>query len=80
MKEELSLIRSIIANYPFISMDIEFPTVLVPFAITSPTSFVFNYQNLKCNVDIVKLIQLGLTLFDSSGHLPLFGSPPRPFI
>ncbi|PKU59806.1 probable CCR4-associated factor 1 homolog 7 [Dendrobium catenatum] len=80
LEDELSLICSIIADYPFVSMDTEFPAVLVPSAVTSLNSFVFKYQNLKRNVDVLKLIQLGLTFFDSSGHLPHFGSPPRPCI
>ena len=28
------------------------------------------YQLMKCNVDQLKLIQLGITLFDGSGTLP----------
>ncbi|KAH0453754.1 hypothetical protein IEQ34_018078 [Dendrobium chrysotoxum] len=81
LEEELSLIRSIVADYPFVSMDTEFPGVAVLPVVNSPTSLTeFNYQTLQLNVNILKLIQLGLTFFDSSGHLPLFGSPPRPCI
>ncbi|KAI0497051.1 hypothetical protein KFK09_023379 [Dendrobium nobile] len=80
LEEELSLIRSIIADYPFISMNTKFPAFLIPSVVTSPTSFVFNYQNIKSNIDAIKLIQLGLTFFNSSGHLPHFGSPPHPCI
>ncbi|KAI0497049.1 hypothetical protein KFK09_023377 [Dendrobium nobile] len=81
LAEELSLIISIVADYPFVSMDTEFPGVAVLPVVTSPTSLTeFNYQTLQLNVNILKLIQLGLTFFDSSGHLPSFGSPPRPCI
>ncbi|KAI0497048.1 hypothetical protein KFK09_023376 [Dendrobium nobile] len=81
LEEELSLIRSIVADYPFVSMDTEFPGVAILPVVTSPNSITkFNYQTLQLNVNILKLIQLGLTFFDSSGHLPSFGSPPRPRI
>ena len=30
----------------------------------------YKYQLVKCNVDRLKLIQLGITLFDGSGELP----------
>ncbi|KAL0910614.1 hypothetical protein M5K25_021614 [Dendrobium thyrsiflorum] len=81
LEEELSLIRSIVADYPFVSMDTEFPGVVVIPVANSPTSLTeFNYQTLKLNVNLLKLIQLGLTFFNSSGQLPQFGSPPRPCI
>ncbi|KAI0497050.1 hypothetical protein KFK09_023378 [Dendrobium nobile] len=81
LEEELSLIRSIVADHPFVSIDTEFPGVVVIPVINSLTSLTeFNYQTLQLNVNILKLIQLGLTFFDSSGHLPLLGSPPHPCI
>jgi len=33
----------------------------------------FLYQTLRCNVDMLKLIQLGLTFTDSNGNLPFIG-------
>ena len=30
----------------------------------------YQYQLLRCNVDLLKIIQLGLTFMDSRGHMP----------
>jgi CCR4-NOT transcription complex subunit 7/8 len=30
----------------------------------------YQYQLLRCNVDLLKIIQLGLTFLDSRGHMP----------
>merc|ERR1712123_416171 len=51
-------------------MDTEFPgTVAKPVGNFS-TMDEYKYQLVKCNVDLLKLIQLGITLFDGSGNLP----------
>lgn len=34
----------------------------------------YHYQTLRCNVDLLKIIQLGITLFSADGDLP----PPHP--
>ncbi|KAL5053024.1 hypothetical protein RYX36_033706 [Vicia faba] len=67
LEDEFNLIRQVIHQHPFISMDTEFPG-----EIHSSPKIV--YSCLKANVDALKLIQIGLTLSDSSGNLPDFGS------
>lgn len=79
LESEFELIRGVVDKYSFISMDTEFPGV-----IFKPEKASFGYRKkplpsdhykfLKRNVDVLKLIQLGLTLSDENGNLPDLGS------
>jgi CCR4-NOT transcription complex subunit 7/8 len=68
LEHEMSLIRDIVEEYPYIAMDTEFPGVVArPIGnFKSPTEY--HYQTLRCNVDLLKIIQLGLTFTDSEGR------------
>ncbi|ESW23854.1 hypothetical protein PHAVU_004G081600 [Phaseolus vulgaris] len=73
---EFELIRSIIALYPFISMDTEFPGVIFQShpGFQHPQN---NYAVMKANIDGMHLIQVGLTFSDSHDNLPTFGTSNR---
>ncbi|KAJ7971633.1 Ribonuclease [Quillaja saponaria] len=78
LESEFELIRSVIDSYPLISMDTEFPGVVVRpeavdpnFDYRQPTA---HYAVLKANVDRLNLIQIGITLADDKGNLPNLGS------
>jgi len=60
--EELSKIQDLIHEYPFISMDTEFPGVVV-----KPVGDIedYVYQTIRLNVDLLKIIQFGITLSDA---------------
>ncbi|KAI9480178.1 CCR4-NOT core DEDD RNase subunit [Coemansia sp. RSA 989] len=70
LEEEFALIRKLIDKYNYISMDTEFPGVVArPIGTFSCTSD-YHYQLLRCNVDLLNIIQLGITLMDSAGNPP----------
>ncbi|KAI9114235.1 hypothetical protein K1719_014885 [Acacia pycnantha] len=73
---KLPLIHSVIPYFSFASFDTEFPsTIITPnvdkhfYSMLSPTT---NYSFMKMNVDVLNIIQFGLTLSDSNGNLPQF--------
>jgi len=49
--------------------DTEFPGVVAKISgDIKPADY--QYQNLKCNVDLLKIIQLGFTFMDDKGNVP----------
>lgn len=65
--QELEKIKELIPVYNYIAMDTEFPGIVeVPRTRTDD----YEYQLVKINVDELKLIQLGITLFDKFGQTP----------
>ncbi|KAK1408687.1 hypothetical protein QVD17_40674 [Tagetes erecta] len=70
LHSEFNLIRSIIDQYPFISMDTEFPGVVYRHSSHLHRRPSENYALLKSNVDVLNIIQIGLTFSDEFGNLP----------
>lgn len=50
--------------------DTEFPGVVARPIGTFKTSSDYHYQTMRCNVDLLKIIQLGITLANDEGQLP----------
>eukprot|EP00271_Cylindrocystis_brebissonii_P011505 TRINITY_DN29346_c0_g1_i1.p1 TRINITY_DN29346_c0_g1~~TRINITY_DN29346_c0_g1_i1.p1 ORF type:complete len:271 (+),score=44.85 TRINITY_DN29346_c0_g1_i1:384-1196(+) len=71
--QEVELIRDIVDDYPLVAMDTEFPGVVVRPIGAFKTSRELHYQTMRANVDMLKLIQLGLTFTDENGALPKIG-------
>lgn len=68
LEDEFIRIRSIVQKYPCIGMDTEFPGVVARPRGEFRSASEYQYQLLRCNVDMLKIIQLGLTFFDQEGN------------
>jgi len=67
VEEEMATIRELIETHPYVAMDTEFPGVVAR-PVSETYSPDFHYKSLKCNVDLLKIIQLGLTFADEDGN------------
>lgn len=74
LDEEFELIRKIVDDYPYVAMDTEFPGIVCRPVGNFRNSYDYHYQTLRDNVDVLKLIQLGLTFSDEEGNLPTCGT------
>ncbi|KAJ6945498.1 CCR4-associated factor 1 [Populus alba x Populus x berolinensis] len=74
LEEEFAHIREIVDDFPYIAMDTEFPGIVLRPVGNFKNSNDYHYQTLKDNVDMLKLIQLGLTFSDEQGNLPTCGT------
>merc|ERR1711915_30041 len=62
--------RKLIKTYKFLAMDTEFPGVVAKPIGNFPSQSTFIYQQLRCNVDLLKIIQIGITFCDHEGNSP----------
>ncbi|KAJ2006676.1 CCR4-NOT core DEDD RNase subunit [Coemansia thaxteri] len=70
LEDEFANIRRLIDRYHYVAMDTEFPGVVArPIGTFSSTSD-YHYQLLRCNADVLNIIQLGITLMDENGTPP----------
>jgi len=70
LEEEMAIIRDVIEEYQYIAMDTEFPGIVARPIGSFRSTADYHYQTLRCNVDLLKIIQLGLTITDQNGCLP----------
>jgi len=70
LEEEMGNIRNLVEKYPYIAMDTEFPGIVARPVGSFTSTSEYQYQTLRCNVDLLKIIQLGLTFADENGNLP----------
>lgn len=70
LEEEFRKIRNIVQKYPYVAMDTEFPGIVARPVGEFKTNSDYQYQYLRCNVDLLKIIQVGMTFLDESGNIP----------
>jgi len=70
LEEEFKAISCLVAEFPYVAMDTEFPGVVARPIGEFKSTADYQYQLLRCNVDLLKIIQLGLTFFNAEGDTP----------
>ncbi|KAK4236399.1 hypothetical protein C8A03DRAFT_35705 [Achaetomium macrosporum] len=74
LHEEMANLRDLVDRYPYIAMDTEFPGVVARPMGGFRGKSDYHYQCLRTNVDLLKVIQIGIALFNEDGEQP----PARP--
>ncbi|KAK3375096.1 ccr4-not transcription complex subunit 7-like protein [Podospora didyma] len=74
LHEEMANLRDLVDKYPYIAMDTEFPGVVSRPMGGFRGKSDYHYQCLRTNVDMLKVIQIGISLFNEDGEQP----PARP--
>eukprot|EP00820_Chromera_velia_P014048 Cvel_24388.t1-p1 / transcript=Cvel_24388.t1 / gene=Cvel_24388 / organism=Chromera_velia_CCMP2878 / gene_product=CCR4-NOT transcription complex subunit 7, putative / transcript_product=CCR4-NOT transcription complex subunit 7, putative / location=Cvel_scaffold2629:21855-26134(+) / protein_length=649 / sequence_SO=supercontig / SO=protein_coding / is_pseudo=false len=70
LAEEFAKIQNVVDDFPYIAMDTEFPGIVArPTGLLEGRDAEYQFNVMKCNVDLLKVIQLGLTFADSLGNL-----------
>lgn len=67
LEEEIKNLIEALEDYKFVAMDTEFPGIVAEPIGTFRSRNDHYYQSLRCNVDLLNIIQLGVTLFDDKG-------------
>lgn len=70
LEEEFRTIRQIVPKYHYVAMDTEFPGVVARPIGEFRSAADYQYQLLRCNVDLLRIIQLGLTFMDDEAKTP----------
>lgn len=68
LAEEMAAIAEVVERYNHIALDTEFPGVVARPVGAAGSDY--QYQTLRVNVDLLKIIQLGLTFSDEAGNMP----------
>lgn len=70
LEEEFRKVRQVIQQYKYVAMDTEFPGVVARPIGEFRSTADYQYQLLRCNVDLLKIIQIGFTFMDENGQTP----------
>ncbi|KAB5570366.1 CCR4-NOT transcription complex subunit 7 [Coniochaeta sp. 2T2.1] len=70
LHEEMKVLRDLVDKYPYVAMDTEFPGIVSRPMGGFRGKSDYHYQCLRTNVDMLKIIQIGLSLFNEDGQPP----------
>lgn len=70
LHEEFAVIRSLLDDYPYVAMDTEFPGVVAKPVGAFKDHLEYYYQTIRLNVNMLKIIQIGITLLNEKGEVP----------
>ena len=70
LEEEFTKLRRLIKKYPYVAMDTEFPGFVARPLGNFKSHSDYQFQTLRCNVDLLKVIQVGITVADEQGNIP----------
>ncbi|KAI0399931.1 CAF1-domain-containing protein [Xylaria palmicola] len=68
--EEMDLLIELAEDFPYIAMDTEFPGIVGRPMGNFRGKSDYHYQCLRVNVDMLKVIQIGISLFNDKGETP----------
>ncbi|KAK9457392.1 ribonuclease H-like domain-containing protein [Dipodascopsis uninucleata] len=69
-EQEMHVLRELVERYNYLSMDSEFPGIVARPIGSFKTTTDYHYQTLRCNVDLLNVIQLAITFADEHGNHP----------
>ncbi|GAV06030.1 hypothetical protein RvY_16070 [Ramazzottius varieornatus] len=70
LEEEMRKLNRLVKKYPYIAIDTEFPGIVARPCGTFSTNSDYEYAMFKVNVDLMRIIQLGLSFFNDKGQQP----------
>uniref|UniRef100_A0A7N4NNB6 poly(A)-specific ribonuclease n=1 Tax=Sarcophilus harrisii TaxID=9305 RepID=A0A7N4NNB6_SARHA len=70
LDDKMKKICQVIGKYNYVTMDTKFPGVVARPIGEFRSNADYQYQLLRCNVDLLKIIQLGLTFMNEQGEYP----------
>lgn len=70
LEAEMEILRQLVVKYPYLAMDTEYPGIVARPVGNFKNTVDYHYQTLKCNVDMLRIIQLGITFTDELGNVP----------
>jgi len=70
LEDAFSTMQDLAESYPYIAMDTLLPGIVVQPTGPFDSYGDYNYQTLKCNVDLTRSLQISITLADADGIRP----------